>query len=168
MRQLKKGFTLVELLVVIVIIGILAALLLPAIAKAIRSAKITNCANNLSQLWKMETIYMQQYGGSQKKYYTGTGGGFFTYLMTGLPKPLIDATAAEIYKCPLAATNAAATDYKGPNLDVNGLADAAPVGCDKATNHQSEGGNVLRKSSDVQQYGDGDPSWTGAVSLLVD
>src|SRR6516225_3159523 len=49
-RALRRGFTLLELLVVIAIIAILIALLVPAVQKAREAANAATCQNNLKQI----------------------------------------------------------------------------------------------------------------------
>lgn len=69
----RRGFTLIELLVVIAIIALLAAILVPAVTKAMRRAVATQCASNLRQNGQALDLFIEDHDGYYPSYPSSNG-----------------------------------------------------------------------------------------------
>ena len=112
----RKAFTLIELLVVIAIIAILAAMLLPALARAKEAGKRTACLNNLRQLSLAAQMYAGDNQGTYPPHWSTVRwpDRFYDYYGKNL----------KLLLCPSETTNSPASIGSGSNS--NNVADAAP------------------------------------------
>jgi type IV pilus assembly protein PilA len=79
-KSARKGFTLVEIMIVVVIIGLLAAMAIPAFSKVRAQSRIKAATNNLRQLATAASQYMLDKGATQAGYTDLVGTSTDNYL----------------------------------------------------------------------------------------
>lgn len=112
----KDKFTLIELLVVIAIIAILAAMLLPALAKARDKAYEVQCLNNEKQIYWVLNAYMDDYNGTIP--YAANEKTVMWGQMLNTNNYLKNISILRIFKCPaqVEAIGYGANWYTMPNV----------------------------------------------------
>ena len=161
----NQGLTLLEVLVVIVLIGILAALLLPSIHVHGHPNRKIACANNLRQLYTLGTVYASTHHG---EWPTATGENLWLSFTKMVP-PLIEPEHASLLHCDLADDELGTdeTNYRGPLLPWKKLTGGDVLAADREGNHgDGESINVLFKEGTVLEATPGDSLWKKCREVL--
>ncbi|NIM05636.1 MAG: prepilin-type N-terminal cleavage/methylation domain-containing protein [Armatimonadetes bacterium] len=144
----NKGFTLVELMVVIAIIAVLAAIIIPVYSRARETARQTTCMGNLHAIAIALKNYLLDEGGYPPDYnpFTGEGGVTQLYLSGYL-------NSTKVLRCP--NDNTKLQEYINANdIDVNAPAEAVWDPADTGPDYFAE-----RYSSYNQYFGGVDEAY---------
>src|SRR5207253_10810303 len=106
--QRQKGFTLVELLVVIGIIALLISILLPSLSRARETANRVKCASNLAQIGKAMLLYANENQGNYPR----------TYFQGGATVTIDVSTTGNNKSNPFSATGASPVNNNSVNAAI--------------------------------------------------
>ena len=153
----REGLTLFEVLVIIVVIGILAALFLPPCGGGIGPARRSACENNLHQLCALGMVYASAHKGAWP---VATGSELWLCFTRTSP-PLIQAEELEVLACPVRGEwEPGQCDFLGPQKPWSELKPGDALGACKPGNHgEDASGRVLLKDGRIEEYPYTHPIW---------
>ncbi len=103
MKKLNQGFTLVEIMIVVAIIGLLAAIAIPSFVKSRNTARTSACINNLRQIDSAKEQYAMAYNSGAD--YVPVAANIQEYVKTLPVCPAGGTTFADSYSINVMGTN---------------------------------------------------------------